>query len=80
MNRQNSNRQLVQTLAALVEANPTQRFGQILRNYGFIRDQVMATRAGSAHEEHLWENEFNTESDNILERVLEECQKMEDSE
>lgn len=34
--RQKYNRFLVKKLAALVEAHPSQRFGQILQNYGFV--------------------------------------------
>lgn len=58
--RQDTNRLLAQLLIEAVEKNPSQRFGQILRNEGFVLDT-----GGFA-----WVNEFNAEPQIVLERVM----------
>jgi len=63
--RQKANRELLKILAAIVEINPDLRFGQILRNYDFIKDG-----AEGKNGEHLWFNHFHVESDVILSNVL----------
>ena len=59
-----ANTELVRILEARVQAHPSQRFGQILRNNNFIRDG-----AEGKNGEHLWHNAFNDEPEVILERV-----------
>lgn len=59
MDRQEMNRALVRHLAALVEAYPDQRFGQLLQNHGFIH----------RYDDGPWQNEFYLEPDDLLKRV-----------
>ena len=65
MTRLESNRRLVEILNRLVENNPDQRFSQLLRNYGFIKEE-RPTRPEMCISV---QNEFYVESDKILERV-----------
>ena len=65
MSRLESNRRLVEILNRLVENNPDQRFSQILRNYGFIKEERPARPEMCISVQ----NEFYVESDKILERV-----------
>lgn len=65
MSRLESNRRLVEILNRLVENNPDQRFSQILRNYGFIKEE-RPTRPEMCTSV---QNEFYVESNKILERV-----------
>ena len=58
MNREQNNQHLIEILQYLVIKYPDQRFGQILRNYGFIQQ-----------EGHEWKNEFYLESDELYKRV-----------
>lgn len=71
-NRQAHNRELVRILEDLVESNPYLRFGQILSNYGFVKDT-------STESAHYWEDDFMTESQAIHERVKKECQRVYDA-
>jgi hypothetical protein len=66
-NRQKSNQELVAILAELVTRHPTERFHQILRNYGFIKEDGIDPDTHSPK----WLNEFNQESEVVLERVKE---------
>lgn len=63
MSRLNANRQIVQTLAALVEAFPDMRFHQLLVNADVLKTDA---RPGGAPEVR---NEYHVESDQILERM-----------
>lgn len=63
--RYEATKELVIILGTLVVKHPTQRFGQLLRNYGFIQDGVM----DSTGEMHHWANEFYTEPQLVLDRV-----------
>lgn len=67
--RTKANMELLALLGRLLVANPSERFGQLLRNAGFIYE----VRGPSCSEEldstTLWQNEFNTEPWHILERV-----------
>lgn len=65
MSRLESNRRLVEILNRLVENNPDQRFSQLLRNYGFIKEERPARPEMCISVQ----NEFYVESDKILERV-----------
>lgn len=56
-----SNLALVQNLFDLVEKNPDLRFGQILVNYGFVKND------STGH----WRDEFFLESSKTLQRVEE---------
>lgn len=62
MDRQTANLKLVEVLTKLIEKNPDQRFGQLLRNYGFILETDVLSHV-------LWVNEFNLEPDVLLTRV-----------
>ena len=64
-NRQKSNQELVAILAELVTRHPTERFHQILRNYGFITESNIDPETHSPK----WVNEFSVESESVLERV-----------
>jgi hypothetical protein len=63
--RLEANRELVKILSEIVEKENNQRFGQILRNYGFVREiRSVKPEAGIP-----WQNEFYSEPQKILERV-----------
>lgn len=74
--RLEANRELVALLAELVEKRPTERFGQILRNCGFVREiRPINPEAGIP-----WQNEFYSEPQKILERVKRITYGIEDTE
>lgn len=62
--RLEANRVLVRLLAEAVEASPSQRFGQILRNRGFV-NQI----DGKSHSGYIWADEFEVEPWDLLTRV-----------
>lgn len=64
-NRQNANFELVNKLSKLVIAYPDQRFGQILVNFGFIKQII------DHYDDNivLTEDPFNEESVDTLKRV-----------
>ena len=64
--RQEANRELVKLLAELVEKHPTQRFSQILRNYGFIKQSAWDVLQNDVQS---WMNEFYAEPQQVLDRV-----------
>ena len=65
LSRLEANRELVKILGEIVEQGNDQRFGQILRNYGFVREiRPVKPEAGIP-----WQNEFYSEPQKILERV-----------
>ena len=65
LSRLEANRQLVKILGEIVEQGNDLRFGQILRNYGFVREiRPVKPEAGIR-----WQNEFYSEPQKILERV-----------
>lgn len=59
--RLKANKELVKILSTIVKENPNQRFSQILRNYGFIKENIQ--------DQTRWEDEFYAEPDIILDRV-----------
>ena len=62
--RKEATAELLQILGKLILDNPTQRFGQILQNYGFV----------SFYDEsdpYAWNNEFYLEPVELLKRVQE---------
>lgn len=63
--------ELLQILGQLILENPTQRFSQILSNYGFITEEYVTTYEGEAHSdgEYFWKNEFYLEPVALLKRV-----------
>lgn len=65
--RTEANLELLNLLGDYIMNHPTQRFGQILRNLGVIRE----IRSGFAPDSMppQWVNDFNTESTEILRRV-----------
>ena len=65
MTRLEANRELVAKLLLLVEEYPDARFGQILRNAGFVRE----LRPVSPDVGVDWKNEFYLESKELLARV-----------
>ena len=66
MNRQELNEELVGILNRLVQNNPTQRFSQILANFGFIDD---------SHNVDCWKNEYYVEPTVVLQRVINNLKK-----
>ena len=62
--RLEANRELVRLLAEAVEASPSQRFGQILRNKKFISQADGGDYCG-----YVWIDEFQVEPWQLLERV-----------
>lgn len=64
--RKAANKELVKILSEIIESQPSQRFSQILRNYGFIEELPSNTQLPEASK---WINEFYTEPDKILARV-----------
>ena len=73
MTRLEANRQLVNILAEVVEKNPDQRFGQILRNYAYVREN----RPVPAESGFDWKNEFYLESEALLNRIYRSLYKEE---
>lgn len=69
--RKAATKALVGLLAKLLEENPTQRFGQILQNYGFINVENVTINGGrgTEYEELVWTNEFYLEPVALLKRV-----------
>lgn len=68
MNRLEANLELVGLLEELVKLNPEQRFGQILHNYEFIKEETIKEVPGDWRQQG-WLNEFNVESVELLKRV-----------
>ena len=61
--RLEANRELVKILAAEIEKRPSERFGQILRNCGFVLENPLGGWPA------LWANEFSQEPWATVERV-----------
>lgn len=72
--RQEANHELIEILTAQVKARPSERFGQILRNCGFIKENMKFHETGNFYPDG-WSNEFNTEPQEILKRVKETLKK-----
>lgn len=66
MTKLQANKELLKLLTELIEANPDLRLGQILQVYQFVRPE-QATKPELCIN---WQNEFYTESEVILRRVL----------
>lgn len=64
--RLEANRELVEILTNLVEEQPTQRFSQLLRNAGFIKENRPAK---PDNPNIYWQNEFYMEPQDVLKRV-----------
>lgn len=60
--RLDANRALWARLGDLIETWPDQRFGQILRNFGFVSQAQIDERT-------VWVDEFNLEPMTLLKRV-----------
>ncbi len=65
MTRLQANQRLMDILNRLVQSEPDSRFGQILRNYGFIKE----VRPGKPDLCLDWQNEFYQEPEVVLARV-----------
>jgi hypothetical protein len=63
------NMALIEELTMLVKGNPDLRFGQILRNFGFVATNSVKNNAGDIVT--VWHDEFNVEPDDLLKRVRE---------
>ena len=60
----------------MVEDSPSERFSQILRNYGFIKEN----RPAKPDNPHIyWQNEFYSEPQQILDRVKRRISDAKDS-
>ena len=64
MSRLEANRAILGVITELVERYPDQRFGQLMRNYGVIKE-IRNDWIPVA-----WSNEFNLESDELLKRIV----------
>ena len=74
--RHRANLELVATLKAIVDSSQgEQRFGQILRNCGFVWQYEVST-GGNYGGIIVWANEFNKEPMQLLERVRVETAKV----
>lgn len=73
MTRLDCNKDLLALLEDLIDAYPDQRFSQILQNYGFIKPGRPVKDPGRIY----WQNEFNIEPDELLERVKRRIEDME---
>lgn len=77
--RQEINRQILKIIGMAVEQWPEQRFGQILRNLGVV-EQTGLMRVSNhgkiAREENYWYNEFMTEPEYTLARIMENVDKL----
>jgi len=65
MTRQEANLRLVGLLKQLIETHPQLRFSQILYSFGFVKPNRPTLEAGDN-----WQNEFYSESEEILKRVV----------
>ena len=61
--RELSNNELLKLLTQYLQNNPDQRFGQALSNLGIV--EIVHSTHGT-----MWQNEFYTESTELLTRVL----------
>lgn len=70
--RLEANMELLTILMGLVSNHPEQRFSQILRNYGFVRE-TRPVNPESLESQHVvdWCNEFYAEPQEVLKRVKE---------
>ena len=69
--RLEANRKLVSILAKEIEKSPSQRFGQILRNCGFVEEAGVDCWNDLKGRPTYWNNEFNFEPWVLLARVWE---------
>jgi len=67
--RLKANKELADILLKLVNENPTQRFSQILKNFGFVRHTRPASQNSCDEYNIDWKDEFYEEPQKILERV-----------
>lgn len=74
MNRLEANKRILKYLEECIEKYPEQRFGQILQNYAFIRPHRPAKENNMID----WKNEFYMESDELLKRVKQRIEDMEE--
>lgn len=73
--RHRANLELVATLKAIVDSyQGEQRFGQILRNCGFVNQISDYDKFGGYN--ISWQDEFNLEPSALLERVRKETSKV----
>jgi len=73
--RKQANDKLVKRLKELIDKFPDQRFGQILRNYGFISETRVKQKPGE-WEQQKWTNEFSLEPVALLARVKKEMKRL----
>jgi hypothetical protein len=71
--RKANNQKLVDILQKLVNENPSQRFSQILQNFGFIKPN----RPANSDLRIDWQNEFYSEPQDIITRVEERVKDIE---
>lgn len=65
--RQVINIQILEAVLAYARQHPTQRLGQILRNLGVVAE--LRDEQGTPY---AWKNDFNTEPEFILKRMMEQ--------
>ncbi len=71
--RQCNNQKLVDILQKLVNENSSQRFSQILQNFGFVKPE----RPANPDQRISWQNEFYSEPEDVLKRVEERVKDIE---
>ena len=69
LDRQKYNEALLKRLAVLITTNPSQRFGQILVNYGFVRHERPVLQETADSFGVSWKDEYYLESEELLSRV-----------
>ena len=64
MTREEANDEVMTLLAFIIAERPSQRFGQVMRNYGFITEGSTGIYGYSQ-----WNNEFYLEPQEVIKRV-----------
>lgn len=67
--RREATLELLKLLTDLVQKHPEQRFGQILQNYGFVKQTRPINPETAAQFRVEWQNEFYEEPTRVLKRV-----------
>ncbi|KKN98444.1 hypothetical protein LCGC14_0145460 [marine sediment metagenome] len=73
MKRQEANKLLAKMLSELVDKNPDLRFGQILRNFGFVYEtsvKINPQLPAIETETVYWKDEFYLESEDLAKRII----------
>lgn len=74
MTRQEANLELAYKLLDLIDTHPDLRFSQILDVFGFVKAQRPVKDRGRIS----WQNEFNMEGEDLLKRVKQRIEDIEE--